>query len=285
MLSSEILTVSSQQLFLKMKLKKKGPGIVTLITDFGRKGEYSGAMKGAILNVNPRCQIIDITHEIEPQNILQASWVLKNSYSYYPPGTIHMAIVDPGVGTARRAIVLQKEDYSFVGPDNGVFTWVLSPGGRDSAYHVTESKFFLGPPSDTFHGRDLFAPVAGHLSLGLEPKLLGPRVGDLVTIDWPYPRLSKGTLGAKILWADSFGNLITNISREAHGSELGNRPIRIKGKGWRIDQLHRTYGESRPGQPLALFGSGGLLEISVNRGNALNLLGLKPGDPVPIKLL
>jgi hypothetical protein len=268
-----------------MRSKKKGPGIITLITDFGRKGEYSGAMKGAILRVNPRCQIVDITHEIEPQNILQASWVLKNSYSYYPPGTIHVVVADPGVGTARRAIVLQKEKYSFVGPDNGVFTWILSPEARGSAYEITNRNFFLAPLSDTFHGRDIFAPVAGHLSLGLEPRFLGPRVRDLVTIDWPSPRLSKNALGAMILWADSFGNLITNVSRQEYGPKLEGRPILIKGRGWRIDQIHRTYGESRAGQPVALFGSGGLLEISVNRGNAFNILGLKPGDPVTIKLL
>jgi S-adenosylmethionine hydrolase len=268
-----------------MRSKKKGPGIVTLITDFGGKGEYSGAMKGAILRVNPRCQIVDITHEIEPQNILQASWVLKNSYSYYPPGTIHVVVADPGVGTARRAIVLQKEKYSFVGPDNGVFTWVLSREERGSAYEITEPNFFITPLSDTFHGRDIFAPVAGHLSLGLEPRFLGPRAGELLTIDWPSPRLSKGTLGAIILWADSFGNLITNVSREDYGQKLEGRPILIKGRGWRIDQIHRTYGESRSGQPVALFGSGGLLEISVNRGNALNALGLKPGNPVTLKLL
>ncbi len=268
-----------------MKSKKKGPGIVTLITDFGGNGEYSGAMKGAILRVNPRCQIVDITHQIEPQNILQASWVLKNSYSYYPPGTIHVVVADPGVGTARRAVVLQKEKYSFVGPDNGVFTWVLSREGKGSAYEITAPDFFLTPLSDTFHGRDIFAPVAGHLSLGLEPEVLGPRAGELVTIDWPSPRLSKGTLGAMILWADSFGNLMTNVSLEDYGHKLEGRPILIKGRGWRIDQIHRTYGESRPGQPVALFGSGGLLEISVNRGNALTALGLKPGDPVTLKLL
>ena len=241
-------------------------------------------MKGAVLKVNPRCQVVDITHEIEPQNILQASWVLKNSYSYYPPGTIHVVVADPGVGTGRRAIVLQKEEYSFVGPDNGVFTRVLSTKGKGLAYEITQRNFFLTPLSDTFHGRDIFAPVAGHLSLGLEPRFLGPRVRDLVTIDWPSPRLIKGTLGAKILWADSFGNLITNVSREEYGPKLEGRPILIKGRGWRIVQIHRTYGESRTGQPLALFGSGGLLEISVNRGNALNTLGLKPGNSIPIRL-
>ena len=268
-----------------MKLGKKSRGIVTLITDFGAKGEYSGAMKGAILGVNPCCQIIDITHEIEPQNIRQASWVLEASYSYYPPGTIHVVVVDPGVGTARRAIVLRKEGYIFVGPDNGVFTRVLGKGGRISAYEITRRRFFLTPLSDTFHGRDIFAPVAGHLSMGLEPRLLGLKARELAAVEWPVPCLSRGTLTGVILWADSFGNLITNVSRKEHGLELERRRVLIRGRGWHIDQIHRTYGESRPGQPLALFGSGGFLELSVNRGNALKTLGLNPGDPLIIKLL
>ena len=267
-----------------MRLKKKNPGIVTLITDFGGRGEYLGAMKGAILRVNPGCQIVDITHEVQPQNILQASWVLKACHSYYPPGTVHLVAVDPGVGTERRAIVLEKEKYFFVGPDNGVFSMVFSPGGRVSAYELAQRKFFLTPLSDTFHGRDIFAPAAGHLSLGLEPRFFGPRIKKLVTIDWPTPHRSKGLLRAKALWADSFGNLITNISREEHGTELLGRAVQIKGRGWRIDRVHRTYAEGRRGQPMALFGSGGLLEISVNRGSALDTLGLKPGDPITIVL-
>jgi S-adenosylmethionine hydrolase len=268
-----------------MKLENRNRGIVTLITDFGTKGEYSGAMKGAILRVNPRCQIIDITHEIEPQNIRQAAWVLEASYPYYPPGTIHVVVVDPGVGMARRAVVLHKEGYTFVGPDNGVFSRVLDKGGRISAYEITKRKIFLSPLSDTFHGRDIFAPAAGHLSIGLEPRFLGPRARDLTTIEWPIPRLSRGRLRGVILWADSFGNLITNVSRKEHGPELERRRLLIKGKGWRIERICRTYGESLPGQPLALFGSGGSLELSVNRGNALNTLGLNPGDPIIIKLL
>jgi S-adenosyl-L-methionine hydrolase (adenosine-forming) len=267
-----------------LRLKMKNPGIVTLITDFGSGGEYSGVMKGAILSVNPRCRIVDITHEIEPQNILQASWVLKNSYPYFPPRTIHVAVVDPGVGTTRRAIVLEKEGYFFVGPDNGVFSSVLSTKGKVSAHEITQRKFFLSPVSDTFHGRDLFAPVAGHLSLGLNPRSLGPGIKDWVVLDWPNPRLSGKNLRARVLWADSFGNLITNVSREECGTMLESRPILIEGKRWHIDRVRRTYGEGRPGEPMALFGSGGLLEISLNRGNALKTLGLRPGEPVSIQL-
>lgn len=258
---------------------------MTLITDFGVTGEYAGAVKGAILKVNPLCQIVDITHQIEPQNIWQASLVLKSSYPYYPSGTIHVVVVDPGVGTARRAIVLEKKGYFFIGPDNGVFSWVLSQEGKLSAHEITQRKFFLSPPSNTFHGRDIFAPVAGHLSLGLKPKLLGPKAKNLVTIDWPKPRLSGGKLQGQILGVDSFGNLITNIPEEEYGPKMEGRPVQIRGRGWHIDRVDRTYGQGQPGQPMALFGSGGWLEIAVNRGNAMHTLGLKPGDSITIRLL
>jgi S-adenosylmethionine hydrolase len=264
------------------RLKKRNPGIVTLITDFGDRGEYSGAVKGAILKVNPHCQVVDITHQIEPQNILQASFVLKHSYPYYPPGAIHLVVVDPGVGTKRKAVVVEKEGFLFVGPDNGVFSCLFSRGERISGNEITQVKFFLPLVSDTFHGRDIFAPVAGHLSLGLDPKRLGPSIKNLVFVDWPAPVMSKKRLKARILWADSFGNLMTNIPREPYGRIWEGRRIQIKGKGWCIHRIHRTYGQSGPGRPIALFGSGGLLEISVNQGNALNTLGLKPGDPVTI---
>jgi S-adenosylmethionine hydrolase len=267
-----------------MRLNQGRPGIVTLITDFGTKGEYSGAMKGAILRVNPCCHIVDITHQVEPQDILQASWILRKSYPYYPPGTIHVVVVDPGVGTGRKAILLEKNGCYFVGPDNGVFTWVFSEKGKTSVHEITKTRFFLSPLSDTFHGRDIFAPVAGHLSLSLKPKLFGPRIKDWVTIDWPSPRLSGGKLQGQILWPDSFGNLITNVSHEEYGQRLLGRSIVIKGKGWFIDRISRTYGQGRPGQPLALFGSGGFLEIAVSRGNALNALGLKPGNSFTIEL-
>lgn len=263
---------------------RKNPGIVTLISDFGLQGEYSGAMKGAILRVNPCCQVVDITHQIGPQDVLEASFVLKNTYSYYPLGTIHVVVVDPGVGSRRRPVVLRKNGHFFVGPDNGVFTFVLSGKGRTEGYEVARREFFLSPLSNTFHGRDIFAPVAGHLSLGMDPKLLGPRARDFVRVEWPQPQVKGKKLLGRVLWADAFGNLITNISREEYGRVIEDRPIQIKGKRWRIDRIHCTYGEGQRGQPMALFGSAGLLEISVNLGSAKQALGLKSGDPLTIIL-
>jgi hypothetical protein len=254
-------------------------GIVTLITDFGLRDEYAGAMKGAILKVNPRCQVIDVTHQIEPQDVQRAAFVLNHTYPYYPAGTVHLVVVDPGVGTGRRPVILQKGRHFFVGPDNGVFTFVLSAAGRTGGYEITRRKFFLSPLSETFHGRDIFAPVAGHLSLGEDPKSFGPRAEGFVRADWPRPRLKGGKLLGQILFSDSFGNLITNISREEYGSLMTGRPLRIHvhEKGWRIDRIHRTYGEGKNGEPMALFGSSGLLEIAVVGGSAQKELGLKRG--------
>lgn len=264
--------------------KVRPPGIVTLITDFGLTGEYVGAMKGAVLKVNPRAQVVDVTHTISPQNILEAAFVLKHTYPYYPAGTVHLVVVDPGVGTKRRAIVLKKDEHFFVGPDNGVFTLVLAGSGEREGYEITRPEFFRFPPSPTFHGRDLFAPVAGHLSLGLDPRLLGPSRRSFAEVDFPLPRLRGGKLVGQILWADSFGNLITNIAREKYGKLLKDGRLQIEGRGWRVDRIQETYGEGRAGQPLALFGSAGFLELAVNRGNAREILGMKPGDGVTIDL-
>jgi len=267
------------------RLKRKRRGIVTLITDFGLLGEYVGAMKGAILKVNPRCQVVDVTHQIAPQDVLQASFILKNTYPYYPSGTIHVVVVDPGVGSSRRPIILEKEEHIFVGPDNGVFTFVLSGKGKTEGYEITRREFFLAPLSDTFHGRDLFAPVAGYLSLGMEPDQFGPPAGDFLQAQWPKPQVRGKKLVGRILFCDSFGNLITNISRQEYGRLVEGRPLQIKGRGWQIGRVYRTYSQGGPGQPMALFGSTGLLELSINRGNAEKTLGLKPGNLLTVSLL
>jgi S-adenosylmethionine hydrolase len=263
-------------------MRRDRSGIVTLITDFGWGGEYVGAMKGAILRVNPSCQVVDLTHQVEPQNILQAAYILRNTYSFFPPGTVHLAVVDPGVGSRRKAVAVKTGGHLFVSPDNGILSGILEGKKKAFGYEIKDRKYFLSPVSDTFHGRDIFAPVAGHLSLGLDPSRLGPQIQGLRTIALPRPRKVKGGLTARILWADSFGNLITNLARREYGRALETRPFQIKGKGWKIDRVCRTYGEGLSGRPMALFGSGGFLEISMNRGNARNTLGLEPGESIII---
>ncbi len=260
----------------------KASGIVTLITDFGLRGEYGGAMKGAILKVNPRCQIVDITHQITPQSIAEASLILENSYSYFPKGTIHVVVVDPGVGSKRRPIVLRKKDYLFVGPDNGVFSSILASKGANEGYQIARNIFFLSPVSRTFHGRDIFAPVAGHLSRGLRPQEVGPRIRDFVRLESPRPRQEGNRFIGQILWADSFGNLITNFPREEFEEKLIHDPFVLQGRKWQIDRLDLIYSQGPPGKPMALFGSSGRLEIAINQGSAEKELGLKAGDKIII---
>jgi S-adenosylmethionine hydrolase len=266
------------------RLRKGRSGIVTLISDFGLKGEYAGAMKGAILNVNPRCQVVDITHQIPAQDTFQASFILKNTYPYFPVGTVHLVVVDPGVGTQRKPVALKEAGHFFVGPDNGVFTFILSEG-KNAGYEITREKLFLSPVSSTFHGRDVFGPVAGHLSLGMDPRRLGPRLEEWVRLKGSDPEVKGRQMVGRVLFADAFGNLVTNISRGEFASWIGDRPFQIKGKGWCIDRLRETYQDVQPGRPLTLFGSMGLLEIAVNRGSAQLTLGLKPGDSISIKRL
>jgi S-adenosylmethionine hydrolase len=264
--------------------REKRSGIVTLITDFGLQAEYAGAMKGAILSANPHCQVVDVTHQIPPGDILRASFVLKNAYSCFPAGTVHLAVVDPGVGTRRRPLILQKGRHFFVGPDNGIFSEVLSVPGKGSGYEITREEFFRKPVSATFHGRDLFGPVAGYLSLGLPARKFGPRVSGFVRVEFPPLERGGDRLTGRVLWADPFGNLLTNIGRDEYGPVLSERSWRILGKGWRVENLSRTYGEGKPGTPLALFGSSGYLELAVNQGRAADKLRMKPGDPLVIRL-
>lgn len=267
-------------------MKREGPaktsGIVTLITDFGYRGEYGGAMKGAILKVNPHCQVVDITHQITPQNIREAAFVLAKSYSYFPAGTVHVVVVDPGVGSERRPVVLKKGEHRFVGPDNGVFSLILAARGPNEGYEITRKLFFLSPVSRTFHGRDIFAPVAGHLSMGVQPRDVGPRIRDFVRVDWPRPRKLRQQFIGQILWSDSFGNLITNLSRKDFEALLSNHPFEILGRKLRIEKIHPTYSQGPPRKPMALFGSSGFLEIAINQGNAEKELRLKAGDEIII---
>jgi S-adenosylmethionine hydrolase len=236
------------------------------------------------LSVNPRCQVVDITHQIAAQDVLQASFVLNHTYPYFPAGTVHLVVVDPGVGTRRKPVALEKYEHYFVGPDNGVFSLILGDG-KNEGYEITREKLFLSPLSATFHGRDIFGPVAGHLSLGMEPRKLGPRLEGWVRLEGIRSEIKGKRLVGRVLFADAFGNLVTNISRGEFESWIEGHPFQIRGKSWRTDRLQETYQDVRPGRPLALFGSAGFLEIAVNRGNAQLKLGLRPGDSISIKRL
>ncbi len=188
--------------------------IITLTTDFGLDDIYVGIMKGVILSINPACTIVDITHAVTPRDIAAGAFALESSCPYFPAGAIHMAIVDPGVGSGRRALVVETERSLFVGPDNGIFSFALSAPGLKAVYALTSTDYFLPDMSATFHGRDIFAPVAAHLSKGVQPEHMGRRIDDPVILPQAVPVMrGAGILEGCIVHIDRFGNLITNISR------------------------------------------------------------------------
>ena len=261
------------------------PRIITLTTDFGMSDAYVGVMKGAILGINPNVQIVDLTHAVPPQDIHEAAFLIHSAYHYFPEGTIHTVVVDPGVGSDRRAIVYQTDRAFFVCPDNGILTYLLQEienSGKPSTRVVAiqNRDYFLPEVSNTFHGRDIFAPVAAHLSLGVPLADIGPPVQDLVQLSIPTPRVSEGTVIGQIAKIDKFGNAITNIPESALVG--GTAPYEITVGNTRLTRINRAYAESEIGEPLAIIGSFGALEIAVNGGSAERHLGLKRGDAVVV---
>ena len=251
--------------------------VITLTTDFGLADHYVGVMKGVVLGLSPTATIVDITHEIASQDLRHGAVVLANAVWFFPPGTVHVAVVDPGVGTARRIIAVAARDQVILAPDNGLVTLVLDAAPRARINAVTDERFFRAKVSRTFHGRDVFAPVAAYLANGLAPDALGPAVSDPVRLPWPTPQVEEGRVTGEVLYADRFGNLVTTIGvREA--AALGARSeVHVAG---RTCPLVRTYGDASPGTLVALIGSTDRLEVAVVQGSARDLLGLGPGAPV-----
>lgn len=254
--------------------------IITLITDFGLQDGYVGVIKGVIAKVDPSVKIIDISNNIESQDVFQAAYVIFTSYAYFPSGTIHVIVVDPGVGSNRKILCLKTKDYLFLAPDNGVLSFIAAQEESPSIREVTNKELFLSETSSTFHGRDIFAPVAAHLSKGFSYKNLGKRVSKINEINLPKPiRSPRGVLTGEIIYIDGFGNLVTNINRDVINSikvKSGKLTI-IAGKG-RLNKISDSYADVGEKEVLAIFGSSGYLEISVNRGSAKDVLNLKKGD-------
>lgn len=264
--------------------------IISLLTDFGTDDEYVGTMKGVILSINPSAKIIDITHHLDPQDIVQAAYLIQSCYAYFPKGTVHIVVVDPGVGTSRSIIILKTEGYVFLAPDNGVLTRVMKSDNIDSIVCVNNSNFFLEPVSHTFHGRDIFAPVGAHLSKGVEITKFGATVNkkDIIHLDLPEPCLTdKGELVGSIVSIDRFGNLVTNIDQHRLEKFLnGGAEIELVvkiGKG-QIRGLSQSYQSTGLKEPLAIIGSRGYLEIAVNHESARNHFNVQKGDSVSVIL-
>lgn len=258
--------------------------IVTLLTDFGMKDHYVASMKGTILKINPRCQLVDITHQISPQDIMEGAFVLANAFSYFPEGTIHLAVVDPEVGGERAPILVVTERFFFVGPDNGLFSFVLRQERMKAAYVLTQKRFFLSEISHTFHGRDIFAPVAGHLTLGVSPKTFGRKVEGIKQIAFPAPLVRGRELVGEVIHIDAFGNLITNIDRKEFSEFIQDQPFLIRVGRETLHVLTQGYWEGRTGEPIALFGSGGFLEVAAREGSAEKHLKVRRGDPITVSL-
>ena len=252
--------------------------IVTLLTDFGLQDVYVGVMKGEIASINPQLQVIDLTHQIPPQDIAAGRFALLNAYSYFPPNTVHVAVVDPGVGSKRRGVAIQFPGGFLVGADNGIFSGVLSVAPAVAAVELTNPKYWrTAHPSKTFHGRDIFAPVGAHLASGVKLEELGNAIAvdSLVQLSLPDVVVTETTIQGCIQYIDGFGNLITNIPERELNSKLGF----IKIKEHNIPYF-QTYSDVAVGELLALVGSHGWLEIAVNSGSAKDKLQVAVGDNV-----
>ena len=257
---------------------------ITLLTDFGVEDEYVGIMKGVILSVNPAAVIVDISHHIDPQDVIQAAYTIKYAYKYFSKGSIHIIVVDPGVGSDRAILAVKMMGYVFLAPDNGVLSFVMDEAEVDSIVRIDNTSYFLDPVSRTFHGRDIFAPVGAHISMGVEIKELGAPIDrkELVRLDVQKPRISgEGELVGTIVSIDRFGNLITNIEFESIDKFCKpNRELQIIIGKSRITGLSKSYESVNSQSPLAIIGSRGYLEIAVNQGSASRSFVADKGDAV-----
>lgn len=259
--------------------------IITLTTDFGLQDAYVGAMKGVILSIAPEVTIVDITHCVPPQAVAQAAFILAVTVPYFPLGTVHVVVVDPGVGSQRRPIAVQTSQAIFVAPDNGVLTPILqsstSEGAPVTVIHLTRREYWLPQVSYTFHGRDIFAPVAAYLARGVPITSLGEPIDDPVMLDLPRPRrLPDGSLQGQVVYVDQFGNLVTNIPAEWLDRTT---QWQIEVAGHTVERLSATYSDVPSGHLLALIGSAGALELAMREGSAARALGIGIGEPVSVR--
>jgi S-adenosyl-L-methionine hydrolase (adenosine-forming) len=261
--------------------------LIILLTDFGSSDYYSGMMKGVIKGIIPNAEIIDLSHNIEPQNIGQAAFLLANSYKYFPKDSIFVTVVDPGVGTERKGIIVKADGRYFIGPDNGFMTFILQETGAQEVIEINSS-IFLDAESRTFHGRDVFACVAARVLLGYDTSLIGNEVNQSLLVeftDFPLILSSKHIKEAVIVMIDNYGNLITNVYKSALKKNMESVfSIRIEFGGIIINDIKETFADTQTGEFLAYIGSMGFLEIALNCGNAAKVTGAKTGGKIPIFL-
>ncbi|HXJ82997.1 MAG TPA: SAM-dependent chlorinase/fluorinase [Candidatus Methylomirabilis sp.] len=256
--------------------------VITLTTDFGLRDPFVGIMKGVILGICREAHLVDLTHEIAPHDVLEAALALESAWRFFPPGSIHLAVVDPGVGTGRRALALMSEGHYFVGPDNGLFTFALLPQGW-SAISVEAPSYRLPAVSHTFHGRDIFAPAAGHLASGVPLGRLGPSISDPIRLVLPCARRTGDEIVGEVIGSDRFGNLVTSVTAGDVAPLAARGVVAVELAGRDLGAPMRSYEAGPPGIPRAIMGSGGRLEVFVKNSSARAMLGVGPGAPVKVR--
>lgn len=257
--------------------------IISLITDFGLSDHFVGTLKGTILNINPEVKIVDITHEIKSHDIFEAAFAIKCSYNYFPPQTIHLIVVDPGVGSKRRPIIATTDKYIFIAPDNGVLSFIYEDETFNRVLEITAKHYFLKNISSTFHGRDIFSPIAAWLSRGVNIDHFGKEIKDYLKLDLPKPAALENRIEGEIIHIDRFGNLISNISKEFFEKikdKSGKDKFEINFHHLNIHKIGNYFAEVEEGQPCALFGSTNFLEICLNKKNASQILRAGKKDKV-----
>ena len=259
--------------------------IVTFTTDFGLSDSFVGVLHGVVLNIHRETTVVDICHAVASYDVLDGAWTIAQAYRFFPPRTVHVVVVDPGVGSLRRAILVETDDYIFVAPDNGVLSLIESRESKFAVRHITAERYFLHPVSQTFHGRDIFAPVAAWLSKGVAPSEFGPEISDYVRLPLPQvERLGENSLRGVVLKVDKFGNLITNISELEAPALFGKvaPPVEILISGQTITRLCHSYAEGGEDEFFAIVGSSGYLEIAARQASAAEKLAAGPGTPVGV---
>jgi len=244
--------------------------IITLITDFGLKDSFVGVMKGVLYSINPDITVVDVNHNITRHNIQQCAINLKNSYSYFPKGTIHLAIVDPGVGTARHPLIIESNQHYFIGPDNGVFSYIFE-NNDCTVYRITANEYFPINVSSSFHGRDVFSPIAAHLSISRNPERFGAVIDEYVSIEIKRPKIDNNNIYGEIVYVDNFGNMMTNIENKdvENGDEIFVDDISI-------GKLSLSYSEGKADTLIAIYGSNGTIEIAMNQESAVGKYKILP---------
>lgn len=258
--------------------------IITLTTDFGSKDPYVAEIKAVILSLSPDARIVDLTHEVDKFNTRMASYVLACAAPYFPKGTVHVVVVDPGVGTRRRALLIQTRNGFYVGPDNGVLTLAANDQGIEHVFEITNRKFMLSRISNTFHGRDIFAPAAAHLINGTKPEEFGPEIDKVSKPGFTRIVKRRNMPVGEVLHVDGFGNIITNFRKRELDSMDPKEVVNVRFRSTKLRlKLCKAYAEVGKGEALAIVGSHSFLEISVNQGNAAKKLKVKAGDKITLK--